>query len=305
MAADTILLRKRAKFGAKAESTTGTEASTSATEAAYFAYNVEVRNDTELNQREREDTWGTHKGKVGALAASVKGSFELMGTGAGGCTWDDDILAAAGFSGVGGVWTPAVADAYSVTTATVAHWQAGRKKVAYGCAFNLNFVFEAGKIAMCEFDGRGIWKPPAAEAVPEVTYPTLSPLICKSMTITAATTEYRVAKAAVNMNATVTLRQDASASSGFRSACVTNIVPTITIDPEALPLATKDWFDAFASETAVAIVITAGSATGNMLTISTDTAQLRNSPEDQDREGVLVDALTFQVDDNDITLTIS
>ena len=170
--------------------------------------------------------------------------------------------------------------------ATLALFESGVKKLLYGAMGNGVLQMELGQPAKIEWEFQGIWSAPTDAAVPSFTIPTTTPLLCMGITLTIAGSSVRVTRASLDFGAQVVLRRDMTKSTGIYHAALTGArhLPTLSIDPEAELVATRDDYGLLLAGTtaAVNIVLSDGSNTWTI----TSTKGFRRSITPGDRDGI-------------------
>jgi hypothetical protein len=116
----------------------------------------------------------------------------------------------------------------------------------WGAMFNPTFEAEVGGPLYVAFDGKGLY----TESAVNVTYPSFAPSARAAMILAAATLTYdsyafKISRVKLNLNNQVILRPDAgaaAATSGYKSALITNSKPTFEMDPEDVLVETYNFY---------------------------------------------------------------
>lgn len=293
MAVDTPLLRRRRVFAAKVETTTGTAIALGASDGTFNAFDPEITADIPFNRREGQGaSLDPLTGIAGARGAKVKVMVEANGATAV-PAWGTLLLAAGGSLSSRTYTFPT--SAINTTTLTMGFYEDGWLRQAAGCKLNWNLKGENGKPAMCTFEGTGLWQPPTAVALIAPTYETTLPPRVASMTLTIGAVAYKVADFELDLGNEIVYREDVTDVTGYHSAAITNRNITFKVSPERVALGTKDWYADYLAGTEAALSLILGTASNNIITIAAPKLQLAAPPEAGERNGILVDNLTFQL----------
>jgi hypothetical protein len=288
--AHPLLVRQRI-FAAKSETTNGTAESLTASDAALNIFEPKLDADSELSERQGQSALSPLPGVAGAIGADVEATTDLVGSDTV-PSWGV-LLQAAGFGLDTRTYTIKTGVSTQATL-TCGLYTDGRLKTAAGCMFDMVIKLKAGEPGRVEFKGRGAWQAPTDVALITPTYPTTKPPRFAGVAFTVGGTAYLVDEVEIALGNEVVLRQDPAASCGYRSAVITNRKVTVKMAPEAKLLAAQDWHAAYLAGTTYALSCPVGTAADNIVTITAPALQLLKPPADDDRDGVLVEALEFQ-----------
>lgn len=163
---------------------------------------------------------------------------------------------------------------------------AGIRHGLRGCAGDVNFIFEAGKLAYMEFDFLGIYTGTADAGLNSITHETGIPPVWGSpstnMTYNAA--EVVTTGITVRTGSRVVMRKDANAADGLKHAHVTGRDVTASMVVEAVAVATADYYGDMENENERAIAWSLGST----LAYSIPQGQILNVEEqDDDNDAML------------------
>ena len=89
----------------------------------------------------------------------------------------------------------------------------------------------------------------------------------------------------------IVLPDDAGQASGFRPTLISNRKPTISFDPEAVAVATKDFYGKWRGSSGAAMSCTLGSTPGHIIAFSASKAQVEDL-KSGDRKEILIDQIT-------------
>lgn len=311
MAITHPLAVRQSVFAAKAETTNGTPISLAAAEAVFNAFNVEIEPAIEANTRESQGSFSMLRSVPGAGGADVKLTTELSNSGS--ATHPQQfsaLLLAAGFTVSSATYTVTSGSA-SAQTVTCGQYIDGLLYQAAGCMFDLEMVFESGKTIPMNWTGKGIWQAPTDVALLTPTYPTANPPTFKGATLTFAGTSLVTPRMTIRLGNDVVLREDGTATSGYRSAWIGNRNITVEADVEASLLATYDPYTLHSGMTEVALSCAVGSGSNGIVTIAAPKLQHRTPPKKTNRNGILY--WTFDMGanknaaagDDDMTIVLS
>lgn len=278
MAITHPLASRSTVFACKAETTNGTPISLAGAEAVFNASDVEITPTTEANTRESQGSFSMLPSVPGAFSADVKLTTELSNSGS--ATHPQQfsaLLLAAGFGVSSATYTVASGSA-SAQTVTCGHYVDGLLYQAAGCMFDLEIVFEAGKLIKCNWTGKGIDQTPTDVALLTPTYPTAQPPVFKAATLTWAGTSLVVPRMTIKLNNEVTLRENGASTSGYQSAWIGNRNITVEADVEASLVATYNPFTLHSAGTEIALSCAVGTGSNGVVTIAMPKLQHRAKP---------------------------
>lgn len=304
MSSGHALLTKQSRVAAKIETVAGTAVSLTAAEATFIASNFGISYDSAFTKRNKPGTMSQLKGKPQNRGARVTGSLEMLPSTS--AQWLL-FLKACGFVANTNVYTP-VSGSASADTMTVGHYVDGRLKQAAGVSFSWTMRLDGGMIPMLDVAGEGCYVAPTATALITPTYETTNPATVRGITFTIGGTTYTAPGITISGGNSLYLRPDITSATGYKSCEITDRNITVAVSLEALGLGTKDWYDAYYSETESALSVVIGSSN---ITIAAPKMQLETPPQDGDRNGILTDELVFQcnvdsgADDSEFSLTMA
>lgn len=301
MALDSVLLTRRRYLAYDLETTTGTAVSLAASNAGTIIFDPKFTPQSEIVARQRPGGFGYIAGVPGALATQVTFRHDIYWGATGQPDWYK-LWRCCGFTQSSDMLTAA---ATSTDTLTIGGYVAGRKHLVSGAAGNIVVTATNGQPCVAEYTFTGLRNTPTDTSLLSPTLDTGLPPRCASATVTIGGVAYRFPEWKLDLGNVVVLREDHSSASGYRSAWVTDRTPTLTVVPEASLLATKDWYSAFMASTEAAFSAQIGSTTNNIFTFAATKLQLARDPEETDRNGVVADSLTFNLNEDNLTLTLS
>ena len=301
MALDTVKLMRRRIFAAATESTPGTAGTINAGAASFNAYDLKIVGDVPFNERQRQGGFGNYVGTPGAQKGTLSFWTELTGVGSGAGN-HATLLLGCGMTAAANTYS---LDATANQTLTLAGYFDGRLKKLTGAMGNVVFTFKNGEPCKAEWTFSGVWNAPIDSALVSPTYPTIVPPRSVSTAVLIGGTQYYFPELKLDIGNNVIMREDISATGGYRCAWITNRLPKVTVAPEALALATKDWYAAYLASTQYALSVVLGSVAGNIATITAAALQQDKMPGVDDRNGVLVDGLSFEVLNDSLSIAFT
>lgn len=310
------LLRRRCQLLAKAETTTGTDATPDlASDAGFVVYNPQFRPIIPPTQRPAIDTAENLQAVRGATHAELSFDCDLMGSGGSGTpSWADIFLPACNMELAGATYT-CVTSPTQLNTLTIAFSENGRRRTMTGALGDLTIPLQAGQIARIRFTFKGLLAMPDTDVAGDLdsstpVLPTTVPPrwaqtsangIIWSVAadgISAGTYAPRVSQAEIKLNNNVVMRQDANSDAGYRSALVVGRDPILTCDPESVLVATFDWSTAHKTSTQAQLRCVLGTSAGNIVTITMPKASIRERPGGE-RDGIITEGgLVWQANRN-------
>ncbi len=298
----TLLKRKRV-LAAKIESTSGTAESLLAADAAFNAYNINIQQEIEFENREGQGGFaaigsipGGYKGRV---QFSIDASWDGTATEPG---WADTFLPACGWVKSGQVYTPRTeAPGSNVKTLTIAVYIDGMRKMLHGCAGTFQLVCPTGRAAVFNFDFQGVWNAPTDTAILSPTYPTDLPLRYASSTTTWNSVALCLENLTLDSGNTITMRECAASVSGYHGAIITNRLCRITGNPEAKLIATQDRWGQLLAMTEGVLTWDLDGPTNSKITIAAPKAQIVGLAE-ADRNMLVTDDIEWQCNRNGSTV---
>lgn len=177
----------------------------------------------------------------------------------------------------------------SVSSATLAMYLDGKIYKMWGARGTARLSLEAGKpgIMSFEFIGADFSEADGALLSSGVSYNSVKPPTFQSASLTIDSYAALVSRVDLDLANALTLREDANASSGHKSAVITNRKPMLSFDPENVLVATEDFLGNWRSGSEMAFTATLGSATGNTIALTAPKVQYQTAGMG-DREGVSV-----------------
>jgi len=291
------LLRRRAVFAAKVESTVGTAESITGAEGVYNARDFELQPNIAMTRREGQGGFNYLASIPEGMQGTCKIVHDLSYDGTTIPTWASVLLPACGWVDTAGVFSPVSAGpggAEGVKTLTIAHYKDGKRALLSGAMGTFKFILATGKVASIEFTFTGKYSTNETDtAIVAPTYPTTLTMRFAAGALTWNSVALCTSTVEVDAGNSVIMRECVNATdrSGYVSAIVTNREPVITADPESVLVATQDRDAHWLSSLPYALSITVGTA-GSSIVISAPKAQLENKQQGN-RSDMMVDNLTW------------
>jgi len=283
------MLTQRCQVGCETEDVEGAAETIEAADV-FLAFNPKFT--PSIDPHERKPVKGSFSpvaSLMGKRSAKMSFDVEMTGTAAAGsaihfadalkaCGVDETLVAL-----TSATYAPA-SDA--IPSATLAMYLDGKCYKMWGARGTAKLTLATGKpgIWSFEFAGADFSETDAALLTGTSLEATLPPVF-QDATLTLAAYAATVASVTLDLGNTVTLREDANASSGYLSAVITDRKPTLSIDPENVLVATEDFFGTWRAGTTVALSSLHGATAGNKHTLTAPAVQYQGV-DLSDRSGV-------------------
>lgn len=305
MAIATLVTRKRL-IAAKLETTPGTGIALTATDATCPVYDPALKYTIPMNRRKAPGSATDFTGVPGPRQGQFTGQTHLYNA-ATAPAWASVLLAACGFVGSAGVYTPVTGSA-SANCATVGFYQSGRLKTIVGAAGTAVIKGSAGNPCTIDWTFTGKHAAPSSTAILAPTYDATVPPRFAGATVTIGGVAYKVSDFELDLGNKVTLVEDVNDVTGYAFALVVDREEKLTV--KLMATTAKDFYADHVAGTEAAFSMAVGSGTNGVVTIAAPKCQLTDPPEDSDRDGYLEDSLTFQLnqnaaDDSELSITLS
>ena len=292
MATDQPLLSRQRVFGCKVEVTTGTAESITAAEGAYNVFDADLSPEVTMHARPGQSNLSPRTAVAGMRAGRYRFRTELVGSGTSGLapTWAGTLLLACGFENSSG--TTYVPNTDGATTLTMAAYEDGRSRLLVGSMGTCVLTFRAGAPVDMAWEFLGKLGVHGDSTIIAPTYPTTLPPRFGGATLTVGGTAFKIAEMTISLGSELILRENQADATGIHAAYIVGRDVRVTMDPEAVLHATRDWHAAWLAGTEYALSCAVGTASGNTVTITAPKMQIHEYPVG-DRNGILVDQLTF------------
>jgi hypothetical protein len=260
------LLARKTVIAAKAEGTPGTAETLTAAEAVFFAY-VEPGAFTEnIPILDRPSmSGGQHAAAHGGRQGSITFEVDLAGKGASGVpSWASVLLPACG----GSLAVATYSFGYTVAPITLALYIDGMVRKLIGAVGTFAINLTAGQPGRVRFTFVGKIAADADATLLAPTYESVQPPRWASNAYTIGAVAVKASTLTVDLGAATKMLEDPADAAGFSYGAVTDIRPTAQTDPEAVVVATKDWYMILTGVTTSALSCAVGTAANNTITIA-------------------------------------
>ena len=303
------LLSRKKQIAAKVESTKGTAETLSASDVTVYAEDLTFDySPDEVVRNPLRSTLSRLASIPGRRIATLTCRVEIKGSGTSttATSWGT-LLRGCGFSeteGASDVTYAFDSDDADTDTLTIAILNDGRQDLMYGARGTVSFEFTANQIVYATFNFTGIFSDTTDQSMYTGTFESTVPVTWKNASVTIGDltgSTLVVSAMTLDMNNTVTIRDNANATNGLSYAVITDRDPGGTADPDKVLVATTDWIDKLHTPTLFTVETTVGSATGNTVKFSASSKAQIIARGDGDRDGVAVDNITFKLRDTSST----
>lgn len=304
------LLRRRAVFAAKVETTIGTAESLTGAEGAFNARDFTIQPNVPITRREGQGGFNYLPGIAEGMQGTCTVTMDMDYDGTTVPTWASVLLPACGWVQTTGVFSPlSEGPGTNVKTITIGHYKDGKRALLSGAMGTFKIMAPTGKMASIEFTFTGKYSTNETDtALIAPTYPTALPLRVAAGALTWNSVALCTSNVEVDAGNSVIMREcmNATDRSGFVSAIVTNRQPVITADPESELVATQDRDALWLTSSPQAFSIQIGVA-GTSITVAAPKAQLENKQQGN-RNDMMTDDLTWlatkgSAADTELTIT--
>jgi len=300
-----MLTRKRV-LAAAIEATVGTAETLDATDAAMNIHDSIIQPNIAMTPRMQQGSFGHNEAVPEGYGATVTFKTYIHGDGLGGVpTWASTFLPACGWVDTAGTFSAVTSPPGSngIETLTIGVYKDDRLETAKGCMGSFVITAPSAKLAYIDWTFQGLWVTPSDVAVLSPTYPTQIPFRSVSTALSLGGYGPCIEQLTIDAGNTVILRECSNTAEGYKSALVSDRLPTGTINPEAVLVATNDTHADWVSmtEKSFSYSLTDGTDT---VTLASSNWQITNV-QDADRGGNQVDAVNFQFNQDDFTIAFS
>jgi hypothetical protein len=301
------LLTKKTAIRVKLETTKGTKITT---DQYLFVSNLKTDPAADFIERPGTGLYRGHaaRGVIGARKGKVSFDCELRGTGSGGCEAGLAILLqACGLKATSALIYSMHSTHTDDKTISIDVFQDGMNKCLIGASGTWKLGGNAGNRAVFSFEFQGIWQAAVDTALPAANPSTTLPLMMQGGTFTIATNAIKIDKFELDIGADVQPREDVAAVGGIAYFMTPDVMPMLSIDPEAQLVANYDFYGLWLAGTEAAVSAVFKNAT-DQLTIAIPAFQIRELPEGE-RTGKLIHDMTGQCNhssgNDGVTLTFA
>lgn len=284
-------LSKLTAIKVKLESTKGTKV---AADQALLVSNLDIKLTSPIEDR---PTAGNYLGKtdpstLGEMSGTFTFDVELRGNGTSGVEAGLAILLQA----CGLKKTSEVYNTHSSftdqKTISIDVWKDGLKFGLAGAMGNIEITGDTGKKVICKCEFSGVWQTPTTEAMPAVAPSATLPMRLQGGTFTVATVAKAVSKFSLNMQSQVVPELDINADGGIATYLIADYDPIVSIDPEAEPIATIDYYgqQLLGTENAVVLALSDGTVDITITMAAVSWREISNT----DRDGIFAHEVVGQ-----------
>lgn len=153
---------------------------------------------------------------------------------------------------------------------------------------------KAAEYAKAKWEFQGIFAGPVDDPIDVGVFPTAQPIVFKSASLLFDAYAAVIESLKVDVKNEIATRPDANAPTGILSYFIKGRTVTGEIDPEAVPLATKNFWQMWENSSGVALSAVIGQTPGNRCRISCPNVQL-DVPKYADRDNRLTMALPLLI----------
>lgn len=294
-------------LAAKLEGTSGVYEALTSAEAGFRVIEPDMKLVSAVVATMKSDgTLGTDVSPTGSKYTTLSFKSRLHGDGSSGAPgWASIFFPACGMPAVG-----TGGDTFT-TSSTEANWKtfsaalnrAGRRRFGRGFMGNGVMSFKSGEVVEVAWNFTGGYheisdlNPDDTAQLTGMSYEAVVPATfggASALTIDGSTA-FKISSATLDLGAAVAARHDANSLGGFIGGYIGNIMPKITLDPEAVLNATYDWAEAYRTSDQFTVVFVVGSASGNTITITCTNCQVTKFPEEGNRNDWTIDNVELQV----------
>jgi len=291
------LLRRRAVFAAKTETTVGTAETITGAEGAYNARDFSIQPTVAVTRREGQGGFNYLAGIPEGMMGTCTIVHDLSYDGTTIPTWASVLLPACGWVDTAGTFSPVSegpGGSGGVKTLTIAHYKDGKRSLLSGAMGTFKISCPTGKVAFITFTFTGKYSSNETDtAIIAPTYPATLPLRFSPGVLTWDSVNLCTSNVEVDAGNSVIMREcvDVADRTGYKSAIVTNRAPVITADPESELVATQNRDLKWLTSDAEAFSMRIGVALASIV-IAAPKAQLENKQQGN-RSDMMTDDLTW------------
>lgn len=289
----TLIARRRV-VAAKVESTAGTAETLAGSDSAFNAMNPVVTPNIGMTDIPMQGRFASVEEIPEGHGATVAFSTELRGDGAGGVpVWASTLMAGCGWVNSAGTLSPkSEAPSTNVKTLTIGVYEHGRRKLLKGCMGTATIGGQSGHVVMINWTFTGVWAgvTDTAEVTAASVAGTPMRLHASTLTIGGASPAC-IANLNIDLGNAVELLPCHDNSAGYKFAIVGGRKPKVALDPNAVLIATKDYFGQWLARTQAALSVVIQDST-DKITIAAPQLQVSNMAQ-QDRVGIMADNIDF------------
>lgn len=297
------MLTRRRVVAAKVETTEGTGVALAAADGGILAIDPKFEADITMHPRPQIGaSMSPYADLPGGRMAKMSFGVELIGAGtaysASNVPEVGKYLRACGFSETvvitGGAETVTYAPlSTGMPALSIGLYEDGLYKRMVGARGNVKFSSKVGEAVIANFEFTGVLDTITDVALIVPTYEDTLPSVLLAATFTVGGYAAFIQGFDIDMGNAVQLREDINKAAGFISAQLTGRRPTGKIDPEAVLVATHDWYGKWLAGTLGVLTIgPLGSTQYKKVKLSAPAAQYTKIA-DADRGGIAIADTSF------------
>lgn len=288
------LIEMRSQVALAIEGVEGTSETLAASDAV-LAENIKFEQDVKMTERKPAAlSLSPFPAVPGSRTAKVTFDVMLHGSGTAGTAPDFGValqgcgLAETVVAATSVTYAPASA---AIPSLTIGVYKDGKRFQAAGARGTVKLEAKAGEPAKLSFEFTGVSTTETDTALlTGVAYQTAAPPAFLGASLALGTYAAICESVGIDLANTIALRPDVNSAGGYASTLITARAPKLTLNPEAVLCAAKDWYSAWVAGTQMAFTAVIGGAAGNKCTVSAPKAQIATRKMEE-REGVVVDSL--------------
>ncbi len=290
------MLKTRAVVLAKTEATYGVDPTPSAADNAILCEAPEFEL---LGKKLERNNVKSHFGSLPPVnvgeGLKISLTCELKGSGAAGtapeigpllkaCGLDETVVTDTSVT-----YTPS-SDSFNHDSVAIYFYQHDILHKILGARGTCSIEAKAGEYAKISFEMTGLYAGPADDSIPTPTFNTTLPPVFKNASLAIDSYAAIIENLKADLGCEIARRPSANAATGILEYLIKERAVSGEIDPEAVALATKDFWSMWEDSDQVAFTATIGQTAGNICTV-TAPAVVLDQPKYGDRENILTYAL--------------
>ena len=209
-----------------------------------------------------------------------------------GCNFDESVDSTPGSESV--TYTPN-SKIDNADSLTIYFWQHNHLFKMVGCRGSGPSVeAKSSEYGKAKWEFQGIYAGPVDQTIDVGTFPTAIPLVFKSAQVAIDSYSAVIENLKLDVKNELATRPDANSATGILSYFIKERVVTGEIDPEAVALSAKNFWQIWEASAGVALAATIGQSAGNRLRITCPNVQL-DTPKYAERDNRLIYSLPLMV----------
>jgi hypothetical protein len=296
-AIDSFMASRRRVLALKLEATPGTAEALSDSDTGIDARDVVLTPSVEKEEVPGNGTVDSQKSQVGQKTASISFTTYLRNS-----ALVRTALRACGLAMTGTgpyTFTPVtLAGSDFGETATIAVYEAGYRRMLVGAMGDFTISASGGRVPVISFNFQAKYPVEA-----DVTYPTPAietpsrGTIWAGYSTTLDSTQLRLSRFSFSAGNQLYLRPDETSTEGILTTLISGRAPSVSLDPEAVLVATKAWYTKLIASDTMALAIPIGDTVtpaANSIAIAASAAELMDKQRG-DRGEVMTDEMSLML----------